>query len=640
MQKIKINPMLKLNKFKISKTAILAVFLITLIAVFGLLATTVLAQASLGLEVPAGTGLGTRDLKDLIMSIVQILLGFLGIAAIIVILYGGYIYMTSEGEPDNIDRAKKILINGVVGLVIILSAFAIVTYIISRMQEITNGGQGVGQGPGYTLNGGALGGGVLEAVYPEPGATGVPMNTLIMVMFNEEMDAGTIINQSNPAGCSLAPANVTCGIIAGDQDDPNIKVINQSLAGTFLEADEVIVMTSDNKSFVFDPVGYLGSFDEFQNYTVNLAQAIDRANGQPAFMAGGYSWSFQVSNELDLEPPYVTEVIPLADQAVYMNSIIQINFNEAVNVVAATLANNIVIANQATGDIVTGSLIVSNMFKTVEFVSDQPCPMPPGQPTNSCGEVPTCLPSLSEISNLVKAALVDGNGNTLDPFSGLNDAAANSLDGGQNNVNTGATNLNGQADGRPADGEDQFNTSVPNDNYWWNFSTTDALDIDPPQIIEVILDQSGQTIQESLSPDDEDSLIPRNAYVKAIFNEYLRSSTLNTNNIKVFNETLCNNEYGDCVMNDNEDWPLEISICDYSLAGTCIFPRGGFSILMNNYPTLLTNNLGQLDNVTKVSLKTYYPYLDPLTRYNPRITSEVQDMYQNCFYLSTGPNSN
>lgn len=621
------------------KIATVAIFIIVTVAVFVMFYGRVFAQASLGIEAIGSTGLGTRDLKDLIMTVVQILLGFLGIVAVIIILYGGYLYMTSEGEPDKIDKAKKVIINAVIGLAIILSAFAIVTYVINRLQEITQEEAGP-SGPGTTINGGALGGGVLEAVYPEPGANNVSRNTLIMVMFNEEMNAETIINQTNPVGCLNVPPNVTCGIIAGDNDNPNVKVINQTESGGFLNADQVIVMTSDNKSFVFDPIEYLGSASAATDYTVNLSEAIERLNGSAAFMAGGYSWPFQVSTVLDLEPPHVTQVIPTLNQTVFMNAVVQINFNEAVNVVGATIPGNIIIySGDGQTATVSGNILISNLFKTIEFISNTPCL---GVTTNSCGAVPYCLPANSLITPLIKAALV----NPISPLSGITDAAGNSLDGGSGNINasqcevggeTGDCSLNGQADGRPADGLNQFDVTAANDNYWWGFSTTGDMDLEPPEIIEVILPPD---IQESLNPDDEDLLVPRNQYVKAFFNEYMRSSTLNTNNIKIFNPVLCAAFYGDCGMTGNDDWPLEIASCDYNVSGTCLFPRGGFTIGSENYSGLEAVNLSEPLDATKVSIHTYYPYLDPLTRYNPRITSAAQDMYQNCFFPSSGPGEN
>ena len=63
-----------------------------------------LAQSSLGIEVGAATGLGSRDLKDTIILIIEVLLGFLGIAAVVVLLYGGYIWMTAAGNEEKVEK--------------------------------------------------------------------------------------------------------------------------------------------------------------------------------------------------------------------------------------------------------------------------------------------------------------------------------------------------------------------------------------------------------------------------------------------------------------------------------------------------------------------------------------------------------
>ncbi|MBU1036919.1 IPT/TIG domain-containing protein [Patescibacteria group bacterium] len=124
---------------KQKKSVLFVSLLLLLVGVF-LLPQIVSAQASLGIEVGASTGLGTRDLPGLIVSVVRIFLGFLGIIAVIIILYGGFIWMTSAGEEDKINKAKKILINGVIGLIIILAAFAIVSFIINAMQGASGPG--------------------------------------------------------------------------------------------------------------------------------------------------------------------------------------------------------------------------------------------------------------------------------------------------------------------------------------------------------------------------------------------------------------------------------------------------------------------------------------------------------------------
>ena len=95
------------------------------------------AQASLGIEVGGSTGLGSRDLKETITQVLNVLLGFLGIIAVIVILLGGFKWMTAGGNEDKVAEAKKLIGAGIVGLVIILAAYAIATYVINTISEAT-----------------------------------------------------------------------------------------------------------------------------------------------------------------------------------------------------------------------------------------------------------------------------------------------------------------------------------------------------------------------------------------------------------------------------------------------------------------------------------------------------------------------
>ncbi|MBI4090499.1 MAG: hypothetical protein HY422_00575 [Candidatus Komeilibacteria bacterium] len=78
-------------------------------------------------------GFSSQDLKTTIENIIRIVLGFLGILTVIIILYGGFIWMTSFGEEDKIDQAKKLISAGVVGLVVVLAAYAISSFVIDSL---------------------------------------------------------------------------------------------------------------------------------------------------------------------------------------------------------------------------------------------------------------------------------------------------------------------------------------------------------------------------------------------------------------------------------------------------------------------------------------------------------------------------
>lgn len=76
----------------------------------------------------------TPDLKQTAVNIVNLVLGFLGLIAVVIILIGGFKWMTAGGNDEKVGEAKKLLIAGLIGLVIILLAWGIATWVISTLQ--------------------------------------------------------------------------------------------------------------------------------------------------------------------------------------------------------------------------------------------------------------------------------------------------------------------------------------------------------------------------------------------------------------------------------------------------------------------------------------------------------------------------
>ena len=67
-------------------------------------------------------------------GIINVVLGFLGIIFLILIIYAGFLWMTAAGNDDAVGRAKKILINSTIGLVIVIAAFAISSFIFNAIE--------------------------------------------------------------------------------------------------------------------------------------------------------------------------------------------------------------------------------------------------------------------------------------------------------------------------------------------------------------------------------------------------------------------------------------------------------------------------------------------------------------------------
>ena len=95
------------------------------------------AQVTIKQSVGTTFALGTADLESTVIQIVQWVLGLLGLIAVIMIIYGGFIWLTAGGNEDKIGSAKRIISAAVVGLIIVLLAWAIVTFVVSTTQDVT-----------------------------------------------------------------------------------------------------------------------------------------------------------------------------------------------------------------------------------------------------------------------------------------------------------------------------------------------------------------------------------------------------------------------------------------------------------------------------------------------------------------------
>lgn len=116
--------MTKLKKFAIS-AATLAVAAAP-VAVFA-------QELDLGLNSAESIGLGTKDIRETVGSVIKAFMGLLGIVAVCIILLGGFKWMTAMGSEEKVSQAKNLIISGIIGLVIILSAYAIAAFVINAI---------------------------------------------------------------------------------------------------------------------------------------------------------------------------------------------------------------------------------------------------------------------------------------------------------------------------------------------------------------------------------------------------------------------------------------------------------------------------------------------------------------------------
>ncbi len=111
--------------------------------VLGFLVLGASAASAISFEDPSRSlGLGTADLKSTAINIINWALGLLGLIGVGLVLYGGWIWMTSAGNEERVRRAKRIILNAAIGLVIILLSWAIVNFVLNFGNTVTGGGPG------------------------------------------------------------------------------------------------------------------------------------------------------------------------------------------------------------------------------------------------------------------------------------------------------------------------------------------------------------------------------------------------------------------------------------------------------------------------------------------------------------------
>lgn len=140
----------------------------------------------------SGGGDEESELQGRIKSALTTVYTWVGIIAVIVIVIGGILYMTSAGNPEKAKTAKNAIMYAVIGLVVTLMAFAITTLVIDAIDGKTPTSSGGGGGGGAGGGGGGGGGGSSDRT----AVRGVKMT----------LSAGTLtVGESGTANASVIP---------------------------------------------------------------------------------------------------------------------------------------------------------------------------------------------------------------------------------------------------------------------------------------------------------------------------------------------------------------------------------------------------------------------------------------------------
>ncbi len=91
---------------------------------FFVLQTIILTSFALAFPVYAQSA-DVSKIQTFIQSIIQVLITVAGVTAVGFIVLGGFGYITSSGNPENLDKSKKTIFYAAIGLCIVLGAFVL-----------------------------------------------------------------------------------------------------------------------------------------------------------------------------------------------------------------------------------------------------------------------------------------------------------------------------------------------------------------------------------------------------------------------------------------------------------------------------------------------------------------------------------
>jgi len=88
-----------------------------------------------------GTAAGySPDVKTpdaFIEVIIKTVLSFLGVLFLVLMIYGGFLWMTARGNEDQVTKSKNLIIAAIIGLLIVLASYAISIFVINALSSST-----------------------------------------------------------------------------------------------------------------------------------------------------------------------------------------------------------------------------------------------------------------------------------------------------------------------------------------------------------------------------------------------------------------------------------------------------------------------------------------------------------------------
>ena len=81
---------------------------------------------------PGNTGV---TIYDILGRVIKAFLGLTGVIALLMFIYGGFLWMTAMGEEKKVTKGRETMVWATLGLVVIFSSYAITSFIIEKFTK-------------------------------------------------------------------------------------------------------------------------------------------------------------------------------------------------------------------------------------------------------------------------------------------------------------------------------------------------------------------------------------------------------------------------------------------------------------------------------------------------------------------------
>jgi cysteine-rich repeat protein len=251
------------------------------------------------------SGLADTDPRIIVARLIRTFLSVVGVVLVVLIIAGGFMWMTAGGDPERVARAKRILIQAIVGFIIIMASWAITTFIIGSLTNSLNNSGSGGGGAGGSGGGGGLGGSgttsfVVTSMQPQGQLT--IKNVSPRVVFSRRLDIENL---------------PTDAITVTNNDDGTTAPIdlNPSLNSIRVESQTAC---SENDAY--------SCFNENTSYTLTVSESILSEQGEElaCSVLRPCSFNFVTGELVDTEGPRVSITNPSNGQRFNDDEIIRV----------------------------------------------------------------------------------------------------------------------------------------------------------------------------------------------------------------------------------------------------------------------------------------------------------------------------